>query len=191
MIREMKNFDKAVEVTLSYEGGFVDHPKDPGGATFRGVSLRAIKDLVDENGRHLFDLDGDGDVDREDVLALKAAWEAGNHELILGFYRRRYWDAIRGDEMKWPICLLVFDSAVNSGPAAAIKQLQRAMGLKDDGQLGPKTLAKAKLAGPNTVVDILVQRSILFSRIAAAKGETFLAGWMARLFRLHAEALSR
>ena len=62
-------------------------------------------------------------------------------EVISPFYKRKYWDAVRGDDLPSPIDYMVFDFAVNAGPGRAIKLLQAAVGAVPDGQIGPNTLA--------------------------------------------------
>lgn len=129
----MSLFLRAAEVVLGVEGGYVDDPQDRGGPTNWGVSLRALLGLPAEE-RRVFDIDRDGDLDREDVRAMP-------REAALDLYRRRYWDAIRCGEMPGPVALLAFDCAVNQGPATAATLLQAAARVRMDGRIGPLTLA--------------------------------------------------
>lgn len=114
-------FEEAFGRVIAHEGGFVDHPDDPGGATRFGVTERVAR----ENGYR-------GSM-RDFPLA-----EARR------IYRAKYWDAVRADELPAAVRFDVFDAAINSGPAQAIRWLQRAIGVRDDGVVGPATIAAAR-----------------------------------------------
>jgi lysozyme family protein len=120
------NFDQAFHQLLGHEGGYVEHPSDPGGATCWGVTVSVAR----ANGYkgHMRDLPVD---------------------LAKRIYRREYWDAVRADELPPALRYPVFDATVNSGAPQAIKWLQRAIGADDDGVMGGKTLAMARAAQPD------------------------------------------
>jgi lysozyme family protein len=168
------------------EGGFSDHPDDPGGPTYAGVSQRAVVGLdVDKDGRLDFDLDADGDVDAEDIRALR------NHpEKVADFFRERYWHPSRASELPWPLALFHFDAAVHSGVEAAAVLLQRGLGVRVDAKVGPQTAAAARTASPWMRRRVLAERGTLMARISARRGDTFLRGWMQRLVDLQAEGWS-
>lgn len=109
----MANFDTAVKIILKHEGGYVNHPSDPGGETNFGISKRAYPDV--------------------DIANLT---EEGAAEI----YRRDYWDRIKGDDLPYPIALCVFDTAVNSGVSRAARWLQETCNAKADGIIGPNTV---------------------------------------------------
>ena len=186
----MDAFPIALKHTLKFEGGLSNHPLDPGGPTWAGLSLKAVERLDgDQDGTLDFDLDGDGDVDRKDIEALAKLPEKERDEKIAAFYRRNYWDAVRGSELPARLAVLTFDAAVLHGPSAAVLLLQRAIGgLKQDGQLGAATLAAAWNAGLDTADRLLAHRAFLMYRIVQARpsSETFLLGWFRRLFMLDA-----
>ena len=119
-------FDDAFTRLLGHEGGFVDHPADPGGATNWGVTQRVAR----ANGYT-------GDMRDFPQDAAKA------------IYRKAYWDSVRADELPGGLRYAVFDAAVNSGPTQAVKWLQRAVGAADDGRIGPQTLTMARAAQPD------------------------------------------
>lgn len=119
------NFEKAFDILLGHEGGFVDHPKDPGGATRYGITQRVAR----KHG-YLGDM-------REFPLS-----EAKR------IARAAYWDEVEADFMPDAIRFDLFDGAYNSGPVQATKWLQRAAVVDDDGIIGPKTLAAVRAADP-------------------------------------------
>lgn len=164
------NFDRAVSVILRHEGGYVDHPLDPGGATNHGVTRRT---LAQARGRP---------VSKAEVMALTKA-EAS---LI---YRTRYWDRIRAEELPAGVDLLVFDAAVNSGPRQAVLWLQRTLGVAADGVIGPLTLDAAKKADARAVIVAYGRLRLAFlSRLAA--WPAFGRGWTRRVRETEAAALA-
>lgn len=132
----MADFNKAIPYILKNEGGFVDHPNDPGGATNMGISIRFLKDLPLE----FADIDGDGDVDRQDI-------ENMTKEDAVQLYRVKFWDnQPYGKIIDDTIAAKVFDLAVNMGPSRAHTLLQAALNEAFDlnipttGKFGPITL---------------------------------------------------
>lgn len=131
----MASFYKSIDLILEHEGGYVNHPDDPGGATKYGVSLRFLK----KRGDLLGDFDGDGDVDVEDIMAMTVP-QAKN------VYQECFWEPNRLREVKSQILATkIFDMAVNMGSKQAWKLAQRALSahghpLIDDGVVGPQTL---------------------------------------------------
>ena len=113
------NYDKCLETILHHEGGYVNHPKDPGGETNLGVT----KKVYQEHG---------GTKDMKDLLV----------EDVAPIYKKGYWDKIKGDELPGGLDLCVFDFGVNAGPGRAAKFLQQMIGTVVDGGIGPNTLAK-------------------------------------------------
>lgn len=103
-------FEKGMDFLLRWEGGFVNDPVDPGGATNYGVTLNTLK------GEGM-DIDGDGDVDVDDVRKLSP-------EATIPLYKGKYWDAIDGDNLDWPLALAAFDTAVNCGVGRTKRWLQ-------------------------------------------------------------------
>lgn len=115
------NFTEALQHVLKHEGGYIDHPSDPGGETNYGIIVAVAR----ENG-YLGDM-------RTIPMSI-----------VESIYKRKYWDKVRADEMPESVRFALFDYAVNSGPGAAIRALQRVLGVADDGVLGPMTLAAAQ-----------------------------------------------
>lgn len=111
-------FDTAFDRLMGHEGGYVNHPNDPGGETMWGVTI-AVARASGYSGPMR-------DLPRDTAKAI---------------YRAQYWDKVQADRMPFPVAFQVFDAAVNHGADRAAKLLQRAAGVTDDGVIGPKTLA--------------------------------------------------
>lgn len=119
------NFDQAFERLIGHEGGYVNHPHDPGGETNFGISRRSYP--------------------TEDIANLTL-------ERAKAIYLRDYWGPAGCDAVPDPIKFDVFDMAVNSGVTRAVKTLQEAAGEAVDGVLGPLTLqAIQSMPGPRLI----------------------------------------
>lgn len=163
-------FNACLAQVLRHEGGYVDHPADPGGATNLGITLAT---LAAWRGKP---------VTKQDVRNLTVA-EAGE------IYRARYWLPIRGDALPPGVDLAVFDAAVNSGPARAAKWLQSVLGVTQDGEIGLQTLAAlARAPGPVTVVIDLCDARMRYLR-GLPTWATFGKGWTRRVAEVEVEAL--
>lgn len=114
-------FDEAFDRLLGHEGGYSNHPSDPGQETMWGVTARVAR----ANGY------------TGDMRALP-------REKAKAIYRKDYWATVRADELPEALRFDVFDAAVNSGPKQAAKWLQAAVGASVDGVIGPQTLAAAR-----------------------------------------------
>lgn len=146
------SFRRAAEITLAYEGEDSDHTADPGGRTRFGIAQRWHPGI--------------------DVAKL-------TREQAVDLLEIHYWTPIRGDQLPWPLAAAVFDHAVHGGPASAAKALQRAVGAKPDGRIGPLTLAAVATAPQRALIaDVLRRRA---RELAAEGNPAFLAGWMARI----------
>ena len=154
------NFNAALTHVLKMEGGFADNPKDPGGATNMGISA---KTLMKWRKR---------DVTSVDIRAL-------DREEVTRIYRKWYWWPVWGDDLPSGVDLFVFDWGVNSGPATAIKALQKIVGTKIDGIMGPNTLDKVNTYKPVVILgELILQRGNFYHKL---KGfSTFGSGWKKR-----------
>lgn len=117
----MTKFEKALEIVLELEGGYSNHPKDPGGATNFGVTQATLNAYRAQLGLPLID-----------VKIVKP-------EEVKEIFRRMYWEPVRGDSLSPGLGLAVFDTAVHSGPGRAVRMLQELVGATPDGVFGPKT----------------------------------------------------
>lgn len=163
---EAERFARCYPALLRHEGGFVNHPRDPGGVTNLGITLGTAK-------AWRLDVDGDGDVDATDVRLLKP-------ETARPVYRQGYWLAASCDKLPAGVDYMIFDLAVNSGVARAKRYLQRVAGVKEDGVIGPVTLAAVKALNPVAVVERLSDHREAFFR-SLPTFNTFGKGWMRRL----------
>lgn len=164
------NFTSCVDFTFTQEGGFVDNPNDPGGATNLGITLITLDDW--ENA----DLP---------VSAIRTL----DRSLAEQIYHKEYWLKMSCDLMPPGVDLMVFDSGVNVGPARAIEQLQDALVVTADGNIGPKTLAAlAKANVHELIADIEVIEQHYYRSLS--RFPIFGKGWLARVDRRTVAALA-
>ena len=112
-----ENFNKCLELILHHEGGYVNHPKDPGGETNLGVTKR----VYEECG---------GKKNMKDLTV----------EEVAPIYEKNYWGRAKCDQLPSGLDLAVFDWSVNRGVGRAVKKLQKMIGTVADGGIGPNTL---------------------------------------------------
>ena len=155
------NFEACLAHVLQSEGGYVDHPSDPGGSTNMGITIATLRTW---RGRS---------VTKADVKALTRAEAAA-------IYRKNYWDAVRGDDLPRGLDLVAFDAAVNSGVSRGAKWLQSALGVPADGKVGPKTIAAANAAHKDAVIDRACDLRLGFLR-QLGTWKTFGKGWTRRV----------
>ena len=183
-------FRRCLEITLRFErdagdgkinfdivgGATTNHPQDPGGLTSDGITKRDFDWLRDRRGHP-----------RRSVALMTA--EERN-----AIYKIRYWNACHCARMAWPLNLIVFDYAVNSGAAQAAKDLQRVLGVAADGALGPKTLAALGFAqageGAASLAAGVQERRRAMLRAAVSRNPSlgvFAVGWERRVRALDGE----
>ena len=154
------NFDLAFDALLGHEGGFVDNPKDPGGATRWGITERVAR----ANGYT-------GSMQELPV------------DLAKRIARTEYWDAVKADKLPEVLRYPMFDAAYNSGVTQATRWLQRALGVKEDGYIGTQTILAALQTSPE-----LVKSRILGMRLQFMTNlptwSTFGKGWARRIAAL-------
>lgn len=163
------NFSACLAHVLASEGGYADHPKDPGGATNMGITLETLS------------LWRGYRVSKADVKSLQRAEAAA-------IYRKQYWDQIRGDDLPAGLDLVAFDAAVNSGVYRGGKWLQQAIGATADGVIGPSSLAVAKAAVASQAVTKAISSRKNFL-LSLSTWPTFGSGWSKRLATVEAAAL--
>ena len=156
-----ENWDDCFQMVLKHEGGFVNHPKDPGGMTNLGVTKAAWEGYVGET------------VDEAFMRALTP-------EKVKPFYKAQYWDKIKGDQLPAGVDYAAYDLAVNSGVGRAAKYLQQIAGVAADGVIGPKSLEAIKACDPEQTVQAICDMRLDFLK-RLPTFETFGKGWTIRV----------
>lgn len=170
----MSLFQLAIPVVLRREGGYINNPSDPGGATDFGISLRWLK------SQGLFgDVNGDLVVDIKDIQALTV-------DKAEEFYKVQWWDKYGFERVDvQAIATKLFDTAVNLGTPKAVRIAQEAAGAVADGILGPDSLRKLN---SQPALPLLRQMQSLqanyYQSLANAnpKLDVFLKGWLNRAY---------
>ncbi|MER9306594.1 glycosyl hydrolase 108 family protein [Mesorhizobium sp. M0496] len=164
-----RNFARALALVLKSEGLWSDNPADPGGATMKGVTLANFRRYVKAG-------------------ATKADLRKISDDQVATVFRRFYWDAVLGAELSDGVDHAVFDFAVNSGPGRAAKYLQAAVGVAQDGRIGPATLAAVKAKPAGVVIDALCDARLAFLK-RLPTWTTFGRGWSDRVRSVRVQAL--
>ncbi len=153
----MTNFDKAIERVLGHEGGYVNHPKDPGGETNFGITRNTAT-----------------------AAGYKGSMRDMTREQAKAIYRARYWTPIKGDDLPFAIAYQLLDAAVNHGTNQAVKFLQRSVSTQADGLIGAATIAAVKAKPVGQVVNnFLAHRTEFFCSLPTF--DTFGRGWIRRV----------
>lgn len=150
------DFNEAFDRLLGHEGGYSNHPEDPGGETMWGVTKRVA--LISGYTGPMRDLP------RDTAKAI---------------YRKQYWDAVQADQLPEVVRFEVFDAAVNSGVQQAVKWLQRAVGTTADGIIGAGTIGAARAAGTQLAAHYNGQRLQFMTDLAG--WPSFGKGWARRI----------
>jgi lysozyme family protein len=165
-VSEMSTFERAMDFVLEWEGGYVNHPSDPGGETNYGISKKSYPDVDIKNLRK---------------------------DQAMNIYRKYYWYEIRGDELPSAIAIAVMDYAVNSGVKRASRALQNLVHAEVDGQIGPLTIKQVQIAADHLGAKIVAQKVVmqrsdfLCGLISNPDMIPFMKGWMRRTHSLMAE----
>jgi lysozyme family protein len=159
------NFNKCLSVILHHEGGFVNHPKDPGGATNLGVTKKVYEEWV-------------GHPVTEQVMRKLTP------QLVSSLYKVKYWNVLKCDDLPAGLDLCVFDFGVNAGTGRSARYLQRLVGAREDGAIGPKTLSLVKAlvtlkGGDNVVDEFQESRRVYYRKLPTFS--TFGRGWLRRV----------
>ena len=155
-----QNFDKCLAKLLSHEGGYVNHPKDPGGMTNLGVTKRVYDDWI-------------GRESTEQEMRDLTPTDVGP------IYKKNYWDRVKGDNLPSGVDWCAFDWAVNSGSGRPAKAIQRAVGAAADGAIGPMTLKAVADKDPKEIIEYVFQvRQSFYESLKTF--ETFGKGWTRR-----------
>jgi lysozyme family protein len=161
----VSNFKPSLSLTLAYEGGYVNHPRDPGGATNRGITQAVYDDYRKYNGKP------------------KHSVKYISNDEVVDIYNKQYWRLIRGDSLPCGLDYAVFDFAVNSGPSRAVRYLQSLVNTTVDGIIGFQTLTAVEAKARNDCEQLIVQYCA--NRLAFVRSlktfDTFGKGWTRRI----------
>jgi lysozyme family protein len=147
------SFDTFIERVLAHEGGYVNHPADPGGETNWGITKRTYPHLDIRN------------LTRDQAKAI---------------YRRDFWDRVKGDQLPPDVAFQALDAAVNHGIGNSVRWLQRAAKVADDGIIGPVTLDAIVCTDPNDIVlRFNAERLQFYTNLSTF--QTFGRGWVRRV----------
>lgn len=154
------DFDQAFTVLIEHEGGYSDHDADPGGKTRYGIT---------------------------EAVAREVGYRGDMRELPLSLakriYQERYWKSVRADELPTTLRYVMFDAAVNSGPTQAIRWLQRAVNVTDDGVFGPRTMAATRAVDENRLRNVMIAHRLRFMT-TLPNWHSFSRGWARRISSL-------
>lgn len=147
------NLEQSIKHLLGNEGGYSNNPADPGGETMYGVTLRVAR-----------------------AYGYTGTMKDLPWRTAMDIYTKNYWAPIKADQLPDALRFHVFDAAVNSGPGQAVKWIQRAAGITQDGLIGPQTISAASRVTP-------AQYSAIRLRFMTdlATWPTFGKGWARRI----------
>jgi hypothetical protein len=155
------NWNNAFKLMLASEGGYVHHQSDPGGRTNLGVTQTTWENWIGRQSN-------------------EAEMRGLTPEKVEPMYKKKYWDAVRGDELPIGLDYLMFDFAVNAGAGRAIKTLQSSIGVTPDGGFGPITMAAMQTVDPVELIERFSQAKEDFYR-SLNTFATFGKGWLNRV----------
>lgn len=156
------NFPLSLSLVLVHEGGYVNDPRDSGGATNKGVTQAVYDDWRTRHG-----------LPKQTVRAI------GTDELE-AVYRHGYWDAVAGDQLPAGVDYCMFDLAVNSGVNRAACFLQKAVRVLADGQIGPATIAAVTALPAGVIIDRICDERQEFLE-GLSNFDHFGKGWTTRV----------
>ena len=169
------NFESSLRHVLVHEGGYVDHPSDPGGATNKGVTLAVFQRFFG------------AEKTKDDLKTI-------TDEQLEEVYETGYWDKCRCNDLPDGVDYVVFDQAVNSGPGRSARWLQSAVGATVDGGIGPLTIAATTAHGSVMAIDAMCEARLTFLKSIrdGELWEVFGGGWQRRVdgVRQHGLALA-
>lgn len=154
-------FNDCLAFTLKQEGGFVDNPADPGGATNFGITLATLRDYTRWASASV-----------EDLKRL-------DNPTISSIYLNLYWRPMNCDYYPPGVDLMVFDFGVNAGPGRSVKILQDVAGTDVDGNPGLRTIAAVKVCPVLGAVLHLADAQLAYYKGLPGFAE-FGAGWTNR-----------
>tara|TARA_R110002020_G_scaffold36080_8_gene108514 strand:- start:474 stop:989 length:516 start_codon:yes stop_codon:yes gene_type:complete len=163
------NFERALAMVLKHEGGFVNDSRDLGGMTNKGITKKVYDAYMEK-------------VTTEQEMRDMPE----NH--VAEIYKKQYWDRVNADNLASGLDISIFDWAVNSGCGRAVKALQKCVGAKQDGGLGPLTLKAVSNKDPEELIEMIsVEREAFYRKLKTF--EHFGKGWLRRNKETRSHAL--
>ena len=165
----LNNWDKSFDMVIAHEGGFTNDERDPGNKLPDGRKGSTMWGCTQTNWEKYIG----HEVTQDDMKALKK-------EDVKPLYKRDYWDAIRGDDLPAGVDYAVFDFAINAGPAAARKMIQKALGVTADGSIGPATMKAIQDAEGKDLLEKFSHSKEAFYK-SLSTFPTYGKGWLKRV----------
>jgi len=154
------NFEKSLKMILHHEGGYVNHPSDPGGRTNLGVTQAVYEDWMDRP------------ITEAEMKSLTVAD-------VTPIYKKNYWDRARCDDLQSGVDFAVFDLCVNGGVGRGAKMLQKVAGVTQDGGIGSQTLGAVSKMNSSVIIEqYTAEREAFYRRLKTF--DTFGRGWLRR-----------
>lgn len=164
-----ENWEQSLKKMLVHEGGYANHPQDPGGRTNLGVTQRVWEEWKGSPS------------DENEMRSLTV-------EQVTPLYKKRFWDAARCDDLPAGVDYVVFDFAVNAGVGRSAITLQTICGVARDGAIGPMTLAAVKQYDPKTLIEKFSDhREFFYKQLSTYP--VFGKGWIRRVNEVKETAL--
>lgn len=164
-----ENYAESLRRVLAHEGGYTDHPSDPGGPTNWGITIHDAR------------MHWKRDATSEDVRAMP-------RDVAKRIYKSKYWDAMRCDELPPGVDYAVFDFGVNSGISRSIKFLERIVGVPEDGKADDVLIRTLANMPPKPVVIELCNKRLVFLK-GLRTWDVFGRGWGRRVEEVKSGAL--
>lgn len=161
-----QNFQAALERVLQSEGGYVWHPKDPGGETNYGVTRRTAR-----------------------AHGYTGSMRSIPMSKVREIYRTGFWDVVKGDALPAGLDYAVFDFTVNSGPGRSVPFLCRTLGISERTRMDSLTLAEANKQNTATTIRGLCSRRLTWLK-RLKNWRTFGRGWSRRVVAVEKDALA-
>ncbi len=165
----LSNWDKSFDMVIAHEGGFTNDQRDKGNHLPDGREGCTIWGCTQANWEKYIG----HEVTQDDMKALKK-------EDVKPLYKRDYWDAVRGDDLPAGVDYAVFDFAINAGPAAARKMIQKALGVTADGSIGPATMKAIQDAEGKDLLEKFSHSKEAFYK-SLPTFPTYGKGWLKRV----------
>ena len=164
------SYDEALRRVLVHEGGYSNHPSDPGGPTNWGITIHDARAYWK-------------------TAATAADVRSMPVEVAKDIYRSKYWDAMRCDDLPVGVDYAVFDYGVNSGIGRAVRVLQRLAGTNVDGEVGPDTIAATARTAAVKLINQICDERLAFLQGLETWG-VFGKGWGRRVREVRVAALA-